>query len=93
MNTPVRAGSASAVARRVKMEGWSHDVFQKFHRLSGKCLIVRCTFFKFSYIYIYHIPGARTLLGAPDLTTRNEKLLGGKGIATRSKDATRRWWP
>ena len=32
---------------------------------------------------------ARTLLGAPGLTTRNEKLLGTKGIATRSKDATR----
>ena len=32
--------------------------------------------------------GARTLLGAPGLTTRNKKLLGAKGIATRSKDAT-----
>ena len=29
---------------------------------------------------------ARTLLGAPGLTTRNEKLLGAKGIATRSKE-------
>ena len=33
--------------------------------------------------------GARTLLGAPGLTTRSKKLLGTKGIATRSKDATR----
>ena len=32
--------------------------------------------------------GARTLLGAPGLTTRNKKLLGAPGIATRSKDAT-----
>ena len=31
--------------------------------------------------------GARTLLGAPGLTTRNKKLLGAFGIATRSKDA------
>ena len=31
--------------------------------------------------------GARTLLG-PGLTTRNKKLLGAPGIATRSKDAT-----
>ena len=29
--------------------------------------------------------GARTLLGAPGLTTRNKKLLGAPGIATRSK--------
>ena len=28
------------------------------------------------------------LLGAPGLTARNKKLLGAKGIATRSKDAT-----
>ena len=28
--------------------------------------------------------GARTLLGPPGLTTRNKKLLGTKGIATRS---------
>ena len=33
--------------------------------------------------------GARTLLGAPGLTTRNKKLLSTKGIATSSKDATR----
>ena len=33
--------------------------------------------------------GARTLLGAPGLTTSNKKLLGAKGVATRSKDATR----
>ena len=33
--------------------------------------------------------GARTLLGAPGLTTRRKKLLGAKGIATRSKDAMR----
>ena len=32
--------------------------------------------------------GARTLLGAPGLTTRSKKL-GAPGIATRSKDATR----
>ena len=32
--------------------------------------------------------GARTLLGAPGLTTRNNKLLGAPGIATRNKDAT-----
>ena len=31
--------------------------------------------------------GARTLLGAPGLTTSNKKLLGAPGIATRSKDA------
>ena len=30
---------------------------------------------------------ARTLLGAPGLTTRNKKLPGAPGIATRSKDA------
>ena len=29
--------------------------------------------------------GARTLLGAPGLTTRNKKLLGAPGIATSSK--------
>ena len=29
--------------------------------------------------------GARTLLGAPGLTTRSKTLLGAKGIATRSK--------
>ena len=33
--------------------------------------------------------GARMLLGAPGLTTRNKKLLEAPGIATRSKDATR----
>ena len=32
--------------------------------------------------------GARTLLGAPGLTTRSKTLLGSPGIATRSKDAT-----
>ena len=32
--------------------------------------------------------GARTLLRAPGLTTRNKKLLGAPGIATRSKKAT-----
>ena len=32
--------------------------------------------------------GARTLLGAPGRTADNKKLLGTKGIATRSKDAT-----
>ena len=32
--------------------------------------------------------GARTLLGAPGLTTRSKKLLGAPGIATRSKDTT-----
>ena len=50
--------------------------------------------------------GARTLLGAPGLTTRSKKLLrakgiatrskkllGAPGIATRSKDATRGSWP
>ena len=31
---------------------------------------------------------ARTLLGAPGLTTRSKKLLGTKGVATRSQDAT-----
>ena len=30
---------------------------------------------------------------APGLTTRNKKLVGAKGIATRSKDATRGSWP
>ena len=33
--------------------------------------------------------GARTLLGAPGLTTRNKRLLGAPGIATSSKDASR----
>ena len=34
--------------------------------------------------------GARTLLGAPGLTTRNKKLLGAKGIATNgARKATR----
>ena len=33
--------------------------------------------------------GARKLLRAPGRTTRNKKLLGAKGIATRSKEATR----
>ena len=50
--------------------------------------------------------GARTLLGAPGLTTRskdatrgswhptkNKKLLGAPGLTTRSKDATRGSWP
>ena len=37
--------------------------------------------------------GARTLLGAPGLTTSNKTLLGAPGIATRSKDATRGSWP
>ena len=32
--------------------------------------------------------GARTLLVAPGIATSNKKLLGTKGIATRSKDAT-----
>ena len=32
--------------------------------------------------------GARMLLVAPGITTGNKKLLGTKGIATRSKDAT-----
>ena len=31
--------------------------------------------------------GARALLGAPGIATRNKKLLGAPGIATRSKDA------
>ena len=35
------------------------------------------------------LSGARTLLGAPSLTTGNKKLLRTKGIATRSKDAVR----
>ena len=33
--------------------------------------------------------GARTLLGAPGLTTRSKKLLVTKGITTSSKDAIR----
>ena len=33
--------------------------------------------------------GARTLLRAPGLTTRNKKLPGAPGIAIRSKDATK----
>ena len=33
--------------------------------------------------------GARTLLGAPGLTTRNKNLVGAPGIASRSKDAIR----
>ena len=33
--------------------------------------------------------GARTLLGGPGIATRSKKLLGAKGIATRSKDTTR----
>ena len=32
--------------------------------------------------------GARTLLGAPGLTTRSKKLLGTKGIATSNKGIT-----
>ena len=36
--------------------------------------------------------GARTLLGAPGLTTRSKKLLGAPGIAARSKDTTRGSW-
>ena len=32
--------------------------------------------------------GARTLLGAPGIATRNKKLLGAPGLTTRSKDAT-----
>ena len=31
---------------------------------------------------------ARTLLGAPGITTRNKKLLGAPGLTNRSKDAT-----
>ena len=34
----------------------------------------------------------RTLLGAPGIATSNKKLLVTKGIATRSKDATRGSW-
>ena len=30
---------------------------------------------------------------APGLASRNKKLLGAKGIATGSKDATRGTWP
>ena len=50
--------------------------------------------------------GARTLLGAPGLTTRSKDatrgsalllgarmLLGAPGLTTRSKDATRGSWP
>ena len=33
--------------------------------------------------------GARTLLGAPGLTTRNKKLLGAPGIVTRSMESSR----
>ena len=33
--------------------------------------------------------GARTLLGAPGIATRNKKLLRAPGLTTRSKDATR----
>ena len=33
------------------------------------------------------------LLWFPGLTTSNKKLLGAKGIATRSKDATKGSWP
>ena len=54
----------------------------------------------------YHL-GARTLLGAPGLTTRSKDatrgswpyhlgartLLGAPGLTTRSKDATRGSWP
>ena len=39
------------------------------------------------------LQGARTLLGAPGLTTGNKQPLGASGIATRSKDATRGFWP
>ena len=35
--------------------------------------------------------GARTLLGAPGIATSNKKS-GAKGIATRSKHATRGSW-
>ena len=33
--------------------------------------------------------GARTLVGAPGIATKNKKLLGAPGLTTRSKDATR----
>ena len=44
---------------------------------------------KLSYAWRPSPLGARTLVVAPGLTTRNKKLLGAKGIATRSKDAIR----
>ena len=36
-------------------------------------------------MYASLLLGARTLLGAPGRTTRNNKLLGAPGITTRSK--------
>ena len=37
--------------------------------------------------------GARTLLGAPGIATRNKDATSNKGIATSSKDATSSSWP
>ena len=42
-----------------------------------------------SSILVKSLVAARTLLGAPGLTTRSKKLLVTKGSATRSKDAIR----
>ena len=56
---------------------------------------MRCTLMSFRQTdegqrdhHILQGVGARTLLVAPGLTTRNKKLLVSKGIATRSQDAT-----
>ena len=51
------------------------------------------TFQESEYIQRQISAEARTLLGAPGLTTRSKTLLVTKGIATRSKDATSSSWP
>ena len=60
-----------------RLVGWGPSLFRNKARKGGR---VQYTL----------LLGARTLLGAPGLTTRSKRtLLGAKGIATRSKDATR----
>ena len=41
-----------------------------------------------SFLFKVLLLGARTLLGAPGLTTRSKKLLGTMGIAARSKECS-----
>ena len=56
------------------------------HPFSTWCSF-RISFFEVATCWSTYL-GARTLLGAPGLTTRSKKLLVTKGIATRSKNAT-----
>ena len=89
--------NSTSVALEGSSESDTHKIF--FNRQPPNLIHTHSTHTSFTHCHTnapslqdalcFTILGARTLLGAPGLTTRSKKLLGAKGIATRSKDASR----